>query len=144
MASGLELPAATTAAATTTAATTTATTFCTRAGDVDREGATVVVLTVQRFDRCIRFSVVGHLDETKALAAAGVAIIDDLGTVDLSKLREQFLKPRIVNRVREISDVEFLAHIFLVVTARVPADPQDSLPLPWEGPEESHFVPAFI
>jgi hypothetical protein len=51
-----------------------------------------------------------HLDEAEALRAAGVAVHHDLGRIDRSVLSERLLQVVVANVVREIADVQFIAH----------------------------------
>src|SRR5262245_43630631 len=83
--------AATTVAATAAAAAVAAATaaarpvaFLLRTRFVDRHRTTAVVLTVQLFDRRLRLGIAAHLDEAETLAAAGVAIGDELRGLDRS------------------------------------------------------------
>src|SRR5262245_8422466 len=80
--------AATTAAVTATA-TTTAAAEATATGAlfaglgfVDGEGAAAVFLAVHRRDRGLGLGVAAHLDESEALGASGVAVVDDLRALD--------------------------------------------------------------
>lgn len=82
---------ATASVATTTAAATTAT-FRLGAGFVHGQRAAVVFGTVDAVDGRCRFAVTGHLDETEALASAGVAVIDDFGAFDCAELSEQLIE----------------------------------------------------
>src|SRR5437868_6323205 len=82
--------AAATAATTTEAAATTAAIFARshRTSFVDRHCAAFVVCTVELRDRVLSFSVRRHFDETKAFAAAGVTVSDDLRGLNGSALSE--------------------------------------------------------
>ena len=64
--------------AATAAATTAAGTFFAWACFIDGEGAAVVLLAVEGSNRRGCFLVARHFDETEALAAAGVPVVDDL------------------------------------------------------------------
>lgn len=98
--------AAATAAAAEAAATTTATaTLLARAGFVDDEGAAAHVGAVHRGDGLAGLFIVGHLDEAEAAGAAGLAVDDDLGTVDLPVLGEQLGEVLLGGAVRKIADV---------------------------------------
>lgn len=81
-------PAASTTAAASTEATASAAASSTAApsaavlagpGFIDGESAPTVLLAVEGLNGSIGFAVVRHFDEPKALAAARVPIIDDLG-----------------------------------------------------------------
>ena len=74
---------ATAAAATTTATAAVATTAAaaalfTRAGFVNCQAPAVELALVKPLDRCLRLSLVVHLDKAKALASAGRTILDHL------------------------------------------------------------------
>lgn len=105
--------ATTTAAAATTAATAVATTAAatgagtgfTWLGFIDGQSAAVMLLAVQSGDCRCCFSVRTHLDETKALRAAGFAILDDFGAFDSAVRGEQFLEGRAIDAVAQIPDV---------------------------------------
>jgi hypothetical protein len=103
-----------TAAATTTAATATATTteatFFTWASFVDGQGATIDFFRVQTVHRGLSLAVVGHFDETKTLAATGVAIHHDLGALDLTEFAEELFQRFVGRVVTEISDVQTHCH----------------------------------
>src|SRR5438067_1113705 len=103
--------AVTTAAAATTTATepTAATTAAAatralfaRAGFVDGQGATVVLLAVECRDGGRRLVIVRHLDEAEPLAAAGVAVVDDLCRDDLAVGAEQLFEFRAIDFVAQV------------------------------------------
>jgi hypothetical protein len=90
------------APATTTAEATPATTagaFFLGPGFVDSQGATVVLLAVECGNCRLGFAVAGHFDKPKPLAAARVAIVDDLGRNHRTVSREQLFQGRAVNIV---------------------------------------------
>jgi len=111
-ASAATVSAATTAAVTATASAATAATgaFFAGLGFVDGKGTSAVLLTVKGSDRSLRFGIGGHLDETEALGASGVAVLDDLGAFDGSMLREQLFERGIVHVVAEVTHVQLFAH----------------------------------
>src|SRR4051794_3243278 len=100
------VPAATAAAelATATAAAATGAVFL-GLGLIDGEVAAVVGLAVEGGDGGLRLGVAAHLDEAEALAAAGVAVLDDFRALDGAVLREQLLEVRAGGVVAEIADV---------------------------------------
>ena len=94
-------------AAATAAAATTAAIFA-RLGLVDGQGATVVLLAVQGGNRRRGFFSRGHFDESEALAAAGVAIGDDLGRGDGAVLGEHLLQIGSAYGIGQVSNVQLL------------------------------------
>jgi hypothetical protein len=79
--------AAATSTATTTAKTATGAIF-TRARFVDCQRTAIVFLGVEPIDRRLSLGVASHFNEPETLAAATVAVRDDLGTVHRSELRK--------------------------------------------------------
>jgi len=81
----------TTVAATTTtvASTTAARVFFARAGFVDGQGATVVLLPVKRVNGVVGIGVVIHFDEPETFASTGFAVVHDLGGQNLAVRAEQ-------------------------------------------------------
>jgi hypothetical protein len=79
-------PTAAKPAATSTAAPTG--TLFARARFVYGQGATIMLLAVQRRHGRGCLFVAGHLDESESLAPAGVPVIDDLGGDDLAMRRK--------------------------------------------------------
>src|SRR4051812_19720729 len=57
-------------------------------GLVHREGAAVLLLAVEGADGGLGLFVRSHLHEAEALAAAGLAVLDDFGAVDRAVRRE--------------------------------------------------------
>jgi hypothetical protein len=84
-------PAAT-ATAESTATTAATGAFFLGSGFIDGQGATVVLLTVEGRDGGLGLFVGRHLDKTEPLAAAGVAIVDDLGRDNCAVGSEKFLE----------------------------------------------------
>jgi hypothetical protein len=116
--------AAATAAATAAVAATTTTTaesatataaaaFFARLGFVDGQSATVHVLAVHGCNSSCSFVIRTHFNEAEALASTGVTVTDHLSRHDLAVGLEHFLKFRTIDRVREIPDVQTLAHVGL-------------------------------
>jgi hypothetical protein len=102
-----------TAAATTTVPTTTAAAAATlfaRTSLIDGESAATVLVTVERLNGGLGFGVVRHFDKAKTLAAARVAIVDDLCRNNLPVSSEKLLKLRAINAVAQIPHVQLLTH----------------------------------
>jgi hypothetical protein len=100
--------AATESAATTAAAATPA--IFARAGFVDGEGATAVLLTVQGCDRRLGFLIGPHFDEPEPLGSAGVTVVDDLGGDNRAVLAKQLLELRAIDLVAQVPNVKLLTH----------------------------------
>ena len=78
---------------------------------VQRSGArSVVVLGAAGKSGCLSLAAIIHLDETKAFAAAGVAVLNDLSTLDPAVLREERLQALTRDIVTQISDIESRTH----------------------------------
>ena len=108
--------AAAVATSATTAAAVAATTAATRAiflglGFVDGQCAAVVILTVERGDRGLRFLIRPHLDESEALAAAGITVGNDLGGLDAAVLAEELFQVRAADVVAQVPHVKLAAHV---------------------------------
>jgi hypothetical protein len=95
------------AIATTTAA---ATAFFTWACFVDGQGAAVVFLAIERFNRRLGLFIAAHLDETKALAAARFTVVDDLGGRHRPMSPKQLFQLGTVHTVRQIPYIQLLTH----------------------------------
>ena len=108
-AAAVSAAAASTAVAT-SAATSTAAALFARLGFIDGERAPVVLFAVEGGNGALGVIIVGHLDEPEPLAAAGVAIADNLGALNGAKLTEQLLQRRTVHAVAEVPDVQTLTH----------------------------------
>jgi hypothetical protein len=103
--------AAATAAAAATVATTPATpAILTRPGFVYSQATTIELPFVKPVDRGLCLSVVVHLDEAKALASARRTILDHLRTLHGAELREQLFQGGITDPIRQIANVQLLAH----------------------------------
>src|SRR5690606_17676632 len=81
------------------------------------EGTTFMLLFVQGVDGFLGRVVVGHFNKPEAFASAGVAILDDLGTLHGSKLGKHLLQARARHAVGQVSDVQLLCHRFNSSTA---------------------------
>src|SRR5437588_7512714 len=79
-------------------------------GFVDGKGTPVVLLAVEGGDGRLRLVIVGHLDEPESLAAAGVAVVDDLSREHLAVLAEQLFQFRAIDVVAQVSHVQLLSH----------------------------------
>ena len=75
--------------------------------------AAVVLLAVHGGDRGLGLVVARHFDEPEALAAARVAVVDDLGAGDLAVLAEQLFEVRAGDAVAQIPHVKLLTHFGL-------------------------------
>jgi hypothetical protein len=111
-AAAAESTATATAATTTTvpATTTAAATLFARTCFVDGESAATVLVTVERLYGGIGLGIVGHFDKAKTLAAARVAIVDDLCRNNLPVSSEKLLKLRAINAVAQIPHIQLLTH----------------------------------
>src|SRR5258708_5353269 len=96
----LESASAVAAELTATPATTTAACpIFLRLGFVHGQGATVVLLPVQGRNGGLSFGIAAHLDKAKALASAGVAIVDDLRALDSAMRAEELFECRAIDIV---------------------------------------------
>src|SRR5262249_18024900 len=82
----------------------------TRPGLVDCQAPAVELLIVQGVDGGLRLGIRAHLDETESLASTRVPVGNDLRALDTAVLREQLLQVGAVHAIREVPDVQFLAH----------------------------------
>jgi hypothetical protein len=64
-----------------------------------------MLLAVQGGDRRLGFLIGAHFDKAEALAAAGVAVVDDLRGDDSPVLTEQLLELRAINLIAEVPDI---------------------------------------
>lgn len=78
---------------------------------VDGQSTTVIFLAVHAIDGCLRLGIIGHFHETKALGAAGVAVGDDPGRVNLAELREKFIEFCVGDCVAQVANIQILAHV---------------------------------
>ena len=70
----------------------------------------IVLFAVDSADRGLRLGVARHLDETEALAAAGVAIVDHFGTLDRAVLGEQLIEVAARRVKTQVATIQFLSH----------------------------------
>jgi hypothetical protein len=96
---------ATVAAATTTATAATSTAFFAGTGFVDGQRPTAMFLAVEGVDCVLGFFIGRHLDESESLAAAGIAIIDDLRRNHLAVLAKQLLQLGAINLVAQVANI---------------------------------------
>src|SRR5450830_1294734 len=106
--------AATTVAATTTAAAEAATatrgTGFHRAGFVDHHAAATEGLTIHAVDGGLCFGVARHFHKAETLRAAGVTLHHDFGAGHSTKLAKSLFQVVVAHRVRQVADVQFVAH----------------------------------
>jgi hypothetical protein len=81
---------------------------------VDADGASVEFMSVQRVNRSLRLSGVGHGDEAESLAATGHAIGDNANGGNFAKRRKRRFKSFVSRRVREVTNINFHLICFLV------------------------------
>ena len=68
------------------------------------------VLAVQALDSGLCFGIAAHFHKAEALGTAGVTLHHDLGAADIAKFAESLLQIVVAERVRQVADVEFVAH----------------------------------
>jgi hypothetical protein len=74
--------------------------------------------TIQRRDGCLGFFVTAHFDESKPLAPARVAIVDDLRRDDLAVCTEQLFQLRTIHLIAQVADVQLLTHLISLKWAK--------------------------
>jgi hypothetical protein len=97
--------AAAAAATTTVTAATAAAAFFTRTGFVHGQRPTVLLGVVQATDGFLRRIVVGHFHETKTLAPAGIAVVNDFSAFHRAVCRKQRLQARVIDIVAQIANI---------------------------------------
>jgi len=104
--------AAVTAAATTAVTATATSTAALFAGTsfVDSQAAAFDLFQVEGLDRCLSLVALGHFDESEALAAAGVAVLNDLCALDAPMLGEERFQALTRNVVTQIPDIQSRTH----------------------------------
>jgi len=90
---------------------------------IDRQIPPFEFLTIQFFNRMIRFRIVLHLDETKTARPARLPIHDHLGTGHLAKLFEEIVQIVLIGIPHQIANVNVLRH-----SARDLSVPETRLP----------------
>ena len=83
---------------------------------VDANGAPVEFMSVQRVNRGLRLSGVGHRDEAESLAATGHAIGDNANGGNFAILRERRLQAIVGRRVREVTNIDFHLNLSFCLT----------------------------
>lgn len=81
---------------------------------VHAHGASVEFVSVQRVNRGLRLSGVGHRDEAESLAATGHAIGDNANGGNFAECRERRLETIVGRRVREVTNIDFRLDLFLL------------------------------
>ena len=112
--------AAFTTATTVAAATTTTTTVATAAGTwrtclhgacfVDNQATTTQRCAVHAFNSGLCFGITAHFHKTKTFGTTSVALHHDFGAGHSTELSERLLKIAVAYRIRQIADVQFIAH----------------------------------
>jgi hypothetical protein len=104
----------TVAAATTTTVTTTATsagrTWLHGTGLIDYQASATQRCAVHAFDSSERLGIAAHFDETKTFGATGIALHHDFGAGNSTELSKRLFKIAVAYRIRQIADVQFVAH----------------------------------
>src|SRR5205085_11364406 len=77
---------------------------------VDDDRPAVEGLAVHAVDRGLRLGIGAHLDEAEAFRAAGITVHHDLRRRHGAVLSESLLEIVVPYVVREVADVEFVAH----------------------------------
>ena len=106
--------AATAAAFTTAAAVTTATctgrTWLHGASFVHHQATTTQRCAVHAFDCGLCFGIAAHFHKTKTFGTTGIALHHDFGASHSTELSKRLLKIAVAYRVRQVADVQFIAH----------------------------------
>ena len=69
-----------------------------------------MVLVIEALDGRLCLGLIAHLHEAEALAAARVAVLDDLRALNLSECGEQNLQVGAADLIRQVPDIQLLAH----------------------------------
>ena len=85
-------------------------TLFTRTGLIDDQGAAFHLLAIHAVDGRLRLSVRAHLDKTKTLGATGFTVHHDFRRRHRAELSECLLEIVVSYAVRQVTDVEFVAH----------------------------------
>jgi hypothetical protein len=102
--------AAETAFTATTETTATGWTWFHRTRFVHHEATTAQRCAIHAFNSCQSFGIAAHFYETKTFRAASVALHHDLGASHSTELSKRLLKIAVAYRIRQIADVQFVAH----------------------------------
>jgi hypothetical protein len=95
-----------------TAAATAARAIFARTRFIDGQATTVTLFAVQGFDCGVRFSSVSHSDKSKSAGTSGFAILNHNSFNHSSEFGELIFQRRISDRIGQIPDIQFLAHIY--------------------------------
>jgi hypothetical protein len=90
-------------------------TFFTRARFVYGESATVEGLAVKLGDRSLRVLIGTHGDECESAGFAGEFVLDEKDFAHRTSLREIVLQVGLGRIERQIADVEFVAHLIMLI-----------------------------
>jgi len=101
--------AAATSAPSTTTTATAATAIFAGSGFIDRQRPTVVILAVEPPDGRLSLLVVAHFDEAETLAAAALAVLNDLGTFDRAERSKQRFQLGAGDAIAQVSNIQLLA-----------------------------------
>jgi hypothetical protein len=104
--------ATTTATAVTTTATATSAgrTWLHGAGLIDYQATATQRCAVHAFDSSKCFGITAHFDETKTFGATSIALHHDFGASYSTELSKRLFKIAVAYRIRQIADVQFVAH----------------------------------
>jgi hypothetical protein len=102
--------ATTTAAAVTTTATSAGRTWLHGTRLVNYQATATQRCTVHAFDSSKCFGIAAHFDETKTFGATGIALHHDFGAGNSTELSKRLFKIAVAYRIRQIADVQFVAH----------------------------------
>ena len=106
--------AATVAATTTTTTVATATsawrTSLHRTGFVDHQAAATQRCAVHAFNSSKGFGIAAHFHKSKTFGTTCIALHHDFGAGHSTELSERLLKIAVAYRIRQIADVQFIAH----------------------------------
>jgi hypothetical protein len=102
--------AATTTTAVTTAATSAGRTWLHGTRLVNYQATATQRCSVHAFDSSKCFGIAAHFDETKTFGATGIALHHDFGAGNSTELSKRLFKIAVAYRIRQIADVQFVAH----------------------------------
>jgi hypothetical protein len=102
--------AATTATAVTTTATSAGRTWLHGTGLIDYQATATQRCAVHAFDSSKCFGITAHFDETKTFGATSIALHHDFGASYSTELSKRLFKIAVAYRIRQIADVQFVAH----------------------------------
>jgi hypothetical protein len=100
--------AVTAATSAATAASAAASAIFARASFVDRQGATVVLLAVQRADGGLRFVITTHFHKAESLTATAFTVRNHLRALHAAVGREHLFQIRTTDSVAQIPHIQFL------------------------------------